>query len=83
MVAGFDPSHPNLATVKERLLSTDGLRYRCPNSLMWMKSSCLFILLPFVTRGLVSSNLALGEPVVPRSVWVLAVKLSKFLQTSY
>jgi len=28
-------------------------------------------------------NLALGEPVVPRSVWVFSVKLSKFLQTSY
>jgi len=28
-------------------------------------------------------SLALGEPVVPRSVWVLSVKLPEFLQTSY
>ena len=28
-------------------------------------------------------SLALGEPVVPRSVWVLPVKLPEFLQTSY
>jgi len=28
-------------------------------------------------------SLALGEPVVPRGVWVLPVKLTEFLQTSY
>jgi len=28
-------------------------------------------------------SLALGEPVVPWHIWVLLVKLSKFLQTAY
>jgi len=28
-------------------------------------------------------SLALGEPVVPRCVWILSVKLSEFLQAAY
>jgi len=28
-------------------------------------------------------SLALGEPVVPRRVWILSVKLLKFLQAAY
>jgi len=31
----------------------------------------------------VDRSIALGEPVVPRSIWVLPVKLPEFLQTSY
>ena len=31
----------------------------------------------------VDRDLALGEPVVPRSIWVLPVKLPEFLQTFY